>query len=231
MKNMGLFGKSTQEKSGASTLKYVSIKTIKDGVVVLNNGTLRAVLLVSSVNFDLKSSDEQTAIIGAYQNFLNSLDFPIQIVVNSRKLNITSYTELLKEKAREQRNELLKIQIIEYREFIKNLTEVTNIMSKYFYLVIPFAPVEDETEGMLGRIAKAVNPSQNIVEHEELFETYKNQLWQRVDHVAAALGGTGLHFTTLTTDELIELYYGMYNPSEYAQTGVKDITNAEIEKF
>lgn len=227
---MGLFG-GGGESQGMSTLKYVDIKTIKDGVVVLNDGSMRAVLLVSSVNFDLKSSDEQVAIIGAYQNFLNSLDFPVQIVVSSRKLNITPYTEMLKERAREQRNELLKIQIIEYREFIKNLTEVTNIMSKFFYLVIPFAPIEDESEGMLGKISKTIHPSQDITQREELFETYKNQLWQRVDHVAAALGGTGLHFTTLTTDELIELYYGMYNPSEYAQATIKDITKSEIQRI
>ncbi|PID51827.1 MAG: hypothetical protein CR972_05115 [Candidatus Moraniibacteriota bacterium] len=227
---MGLFA-SGSAGQGVSTLKYVDIKTIKDGVVVLNNGAMRAVLLVSSVNFDLKSSDEQTAIIGAYQNFLNSLDFPVQIVVSSRKLNITPYAEMLKEKVQEQHNELLKIQIVEYREFIKNLTEVTNIMSKSFYLVVPFAPVEDESEGMLGRISKAVHPSQDIAEREELFETYKNQLWQRVDHVAAALGGTGLHFTTLTTDELIELYYGMYNPSEYSQATIKDITKSEIQQM
>ena len=227
---MGLFDLSGQNK-GMSTLKYVDIKTIKDGVVVLNNGSLRAVLLVSSVNFDLKSSDEQVAIIGAYQNFLNSLDFPIQIVVSSRKLNIGPYIEILKEKAKEQRNELLKIQIIEYYEFIKNLTEVTNIMSKYFYLTIPFAPIEDESGGVLDKISKAIHPAENITEQEELFETYKNQLWQRVDHVAAALGGTGLHFTTLNTDELIELYYGMYNPSEYAHLEIKNITKSEIQQM
>lgn len=228
---MGLFNTTKEQNKGLSTLKYVDIKTIKDGVVVLNNGALRAVLLVSSVNFDLKSSDEQTAIIGAYQNFLNSLDFPIQIVVSSRKLNISPYTEILKEKAREQRNELLKIQIIEYREFITNLSEVTNIMSKYFYIVVPFAPVEDKNGGVLDKITKAVHPAEDIIEHKELFETYKNQLWQRVDHVAAALGGTGLHFTTLNTDELIELYYGMYNPSEYAHVEIKDITESEIQQM
>ncbi len=227
---MGFLNTPGQNK-GLSTLKYVDIKTIKDGVVVLNGGSLRAVLLVSSVNFDLKSSDEQMAIIGAYQNFLNSLDFPIQIVVSSRKLNIGPYTDILKEKAREQRNELLKIQIVEYREFITNLSEVTNIMSKYFYLVVPFAPVEDKNGGVLDKISKAMHPAENITEHEELFETYKNQLWQRVDHVAAALGGTGLHFTTLNTDELIELYYGMYNPSEYAHIEIKDITKSEVQQM
>lgn len=227
---MGLFGE-TQSNVGTSTLKYVDIKTIRDGVVVLKNGTLRAVLLVSTVNFDLKSSDEQVAIIGAYQNFLNSLDFPIQIVVNSRKLNIQPYIEVLKEKAREQRNELLKIQIIEYQEFIKNLSDVTNIMSKFFYLVVPFAPVEDSNDGVLGKISSIVRPTENLAEREELFETYKNQLWQRVDHVAAALGGTGLHFTALNTDELIELYYGMYNPSEFAQSSIKNISQSEIERL
>lgn len=227
---MGMFGAS-QQNVGMSTLKYVEIKTIKDGVVVLKSGALRSVLLVSSVNFDLKSSDEQIAIIGAYQNFLNSLDFPVQIVISSRKLNIGPYTEMLKEKAAEQRSELMKIQIVEYREFITNLTEVTNIMSKYFYLVVPFAPVEDETGGMFSKISRAVNPAQNITEHAELFETYKNQLWQRVDHVAAALGGTGLHFTALNTDELIELYYGMYNPSEYAHTAIKNIEKSEIKQM
>lgn len=210
-------------------MRYVDIKTIRDGVVVLKNGTLRAVLLVSTVNFDLKSSDEQTAIVGAYQNFLNSLDFQVQIVISSRKLNVQPYIELLKERARQQRNELLKLQIIEYQEFIKNLTEVTNIMSKFFYIVVPFAPVEDSQEGVLGKVTHLMRPAESIMESEALFEAYKNQLWQRVDHVAAALGGTGLNFTTLNTDELIELYYGMYNPSEFAQTTIRDIDQSEVE--
>ncbi len=226
---MGIAPKNN--KSGTSTLKYVDIKTIKDGVVVLNDGSLRAVLLVSSINFDLKSSDEQTAIIGAYQNFLNSLDFSVQIVVSSRRLNILPYIDILKEHEKEQRSELLRIQIAEYREFIKNLTEITNIMSKYFYVVVPFSPIEDENEGILGKVSRALHPSQNITEHEELFETYKNQLWQRVDHVAAGLGGTSVHFVTLTTDELIELYYGAYNPDEYAQTKIKDITQSEVQQL
>ncbi|XLQ20625.1 MAG: hypothetical protein ACKUBY_02500 [Candidatus Moraniibacteriota bacterium] len=230
---MSFFGSNSENvnNSGISTLKYVDIKTIKDGVVVLKNGGMRAVLLVSSINFDLKSSDEQVAIIGAYQNFLNSLDFPVQIIISSRKLNIGPYTEILKEKAKEQSNELLKIQIIEYREFISTLADVTNIMNKFFYLVVPFAPVEDKNSGVLDKITNAINPSQSITQHNELFETYKNQLWQRVDHVAAALGGTGLHFTTLNTDELIELYYSAYNPSEYAQVTIKDISKSDIKQL
>lgn len=220
--------KKEKESQNISTLKYVDIQTIKDGVVVLKNGSLRAVLLVSSINFDLKSSDEQTAIVGAYQNFLNSLDFPIQIVISSRKLNIRPYLENLKESEKRQRNELLKIQTSEYRAFVQHLTEITNIMSKYFYIVVPFSPIESESGGILNKLSSLLNPSQVVTERRELFETYKNQLWQRLDHIAAALGGTGLHFTTLDTDELIELFYNAYNPSVFAQSAIKNIEKTEL---
>lgn len=217
-------------KESASTLKYVDISSIEDGVVILKNGTMRAVILVSSINFDLKSSDEQEAIIANYQNFLNSLDFPIQIVISSRKLNIAPYISLLANVERAQSNELLRIQTTEYKNFIKNLTEVTNIMSKAFYIVVPFAPVENSNVGVLHKISGLLNPRAALEERSEVLETYKNQLWQRVDHVAAALEGTGLNFTALTTDELIELYFNAYNPSVYAQSAIKDIAETEVKR-
>ncbi|MCK4635281.1 MAG: hypothetical protein KAT32_00285 [Candidatus Moranbacteria bacterium] len=223
--------KKQKENQNISTLKYVDIQTIKDGVVVLKNGSLRSVLLVSSINFDLKASDEQVAIVGAYQNFLNSLDFPIQIVISSRKLNIRPYLESLKESEKKQRNELLKIQTAEYRAFVQHLTEVTNIMSKYFYIVVPFSPIESTTGGFLNKMSSLLNPSQVVTERKELFETYKNQLYQRVDHIAAALGGTGLNFTTLNTDELIELFYNAYNPSVFAQSAIKNIEKTELVRL
>lgn len=223
--------KKQKENQNISTLKYVDIQTIKDGVVVLKNGSLRSVLLVSSINFDLKASDEQVAIVGAYQNFLNSLDFPIQIVISSRKLNIRPYLEDLKESEKKQRNELLKIQTAEYRAFVQHLTEVTNIMSKYFYIVVPFSPIESTTGGFLNKMSSLLNPSQVVTERKELFETYKNQLYQRVDHIAAALGGTGLNFTTLNTDELIELFYNAYNPSVFAQSAIKNIEKTELVRL
>jgi type IV secretory pathway VirB4 component len=223
--------KQQKENEGASTLQYVNIESIKDGVVVLKNGSLRSVLLVSSINFDLKSSDEQMAVVGAYQNFLNSLDFPLQIVISSKKLNIRPYLENLKAGEKKQRNELLKIQTAEYRAFIKHLTEITNIMSKSFYIVVPFAPIESETEGVFSKLSTMMNKSQAVVDKRELFETYKNQLWQRVDHVAAALGGTGLHFTALSTDELIELFYNAYNPSVFAQSAIKNIEKTELVRL
>lgn len=221
---------SGNNKKRASTLSYVDINSIEDGVVLLKNGSLRAVILVSSINFDLKSSDEQDGIIGSYQNFLNSLDFPLQIVVSSRKLNIAPYISLLSSVEKAQANELLRIQTTEYKNFIKNLTEVTNIMSKFFYIVVPFSPVESSGGGVLSKISELINPRGALRERSEVLETYKNQLWQRVDHVAAALEGTGLNFTALTTDELIELYYNAYNPSVYAQSAIKDIEKTELAR-
>lgn len=221
----------THETKGSSTLKYVDVESIKDGVVILKNGSLRSILMVSSINFDLKSTDEQDAIISQYQNFLNSLDFPLQIVVISRKLNIRPYLEMIKEREKQQTNEMLRMQTIEYQEFISKLTDVTSIMSKFFYIVVPFAPVETKKGGLFSRITSTIAPKQQILENRELFETYKNQLWQRVDHVSAGLGGTGLKLTTLTTDEIIELLYNSYNPSTMTNAVIKDIKETEVERI
>ena len=130
------------EALGKSAQEFVDIAEIKDGVVILKNNSLRAVLMVSSINFDLKSTQEQEAIVAAYQNFLNSLDFPLQILISSRKLDISPYMELLTEKENVQENDLLRFQISEYRAFMKNLVGTANIMAKTFYIVVPFALTE-----------------------------------------------------------------------------------------
>ena len=213
---------------GPSTQRYVDVEEVRDGVVVLKNGGLRAILLVSSLNFDLKSSDEQDAIISQYQNFLNSLDFPTQILIHSRRFNIEPYIQMLKERETEQMNELLRMQIVEYQQFIKNLTDVSDIMSKYFYVVVPFAPVEDKHSGIMERLANMVNPKQAIREKREIFETYKNQLWQRVDHVTVGLSGTGVRVATLSTEEIIELMYNVYNPSLFTVELTRNIHDIEL---
>lgn len=223
--------KMSRGNKGSSTLKYVDVESIKDGVVILKSGSLRSVLMASSINFDLKSTDEQDAIITQYQNFLNSLDFPLQIVVTSRKLNIRPYLEMINDREKQQTNEMLRIQTTEYQEFIKKLTDVTNIMSKFFYIIIPFAPVETKKGGFFSKISSAIAPKQQILENRELFETYKNQLWQRVDHVSAGLGGTGLKLTALTTDEIIELLYNSYNPSTMTNAIINDIEGTEVERI
>lgn len=209
---------------GKAAQEFVDISEIKDGVAVLKNGTLRAVLMVSSINFDLKSTEEQEAIVANYQNFLNSLDFPVQIVVSSRKLDINPYIAMLDEKEKEQPNELLRFQIVEYRNFVKQMVDASEIMTKSFFIVIPFALTEGRKESFIDRIRTALNPKQAILEKKMEFENYKNQLWQRVDHIMAGLGGTGIRMAPLLTEELIELYYNAYNPGV---TENADVINAE----
>lgn len=218
-----------QNDLGASTQKYVNVEEIKNDLVVLKNKSLRAVFLVSSINFDLKSSDEQEAIIGGYQNFINSLDFPIQIMISSRKLDINPYLELLEKKRKTQTNELLRLQISEYSNFIKELTDVSQIMTKRFYLVVPFYPIENLENGFLDRIMSFFNPKQQIEESVEIFETYKNQLWQRVDQVSSGLTSLGVRATVLNTEELIELLYSSYNPSVYSSSTIKDLDAMDFE--
>ncbi len=116
------------ESDASSTQKYVDVEDVRDGIIVLKNGSIRCILLVSSINFDLKSSDEQDAIISQYQGFLNSLDFPLQIIVHSRRFRVEPYLEKLVEEEKHQENELLRFQISEYRNFVRNLTDVSNIM-------------------------------------------------------------------------------------------------------
>jgi len=215
---------------GMSTQKYIDVEKIKDGVIVLKNGSLRSILLVTSINFDLKSTEEQDGIIAQYQNFLNSLDFPIQIMISSRRLNINPYLDFLTEKEKKQPNELLRLQISEYKNFIKNLTEVSNIMSKIFYIVVPFSPVESNQGGFFQKLLSIFNPKQATLAKREMFETYKSQLWQRVDHIVAGLSGIGVHIAPLNTEEIIELLYNSYNPSIYTSTIIKNISDIELGK-
>jgi type IV secretory pathway VirB4 component len=212
----------------SATQKYLDVAEVKEDVVMLKSGALRSILAVSSINFELKSSDEQDAIIIQYQNFLNSIDFPLQIVISSRKLNMENYLTFLKEKEKKQPNELLRLQISEYRSFIDQLVATTNIMEKNFYIIVPFSPVESKEKGFLTNLGNMFNPKKNIIEKRENFETYKNQLFQRVDHIIAALAGVGLRIVPLKTQELIELLFDSYNPEVYNAVELKDISQLEL---
>ncbi len=229
---MELLNPKTQDPGSVSknnTQQYVDVSEIRDGVIVLKNSALRSVLLVSSLNFDLKSSDEQEGIILQYQNFLNSLDFPVQIVVSSRRLNIEPYLGLLSAREKEQENELLQFQISEYRGFVKNLTEVSNIMSKYFYVVVPFSAVEDKKNGLKDKMLGLFRAKEAVMHRPELFQTYRSQLLQRVSHVTTALSATGVHVTMLTTEEIIELLYNSYNPSVFTSAILRNIDQVELK--
>src|SRR3989338_5807879 len=147
------FSKTQSSANVRASQELGPIEEIRDGVVVLSDGSLRAVLMASSVNFALKSPDEQDAIILQYQNFLNSLDFPIQFFIQSRKLNIEPYLNSLRERKKVETNELLRIQITEYITFVKEFVESGNIVSKTFYIVIPFALMSllgDKQKGVKG---------------------------------------------------------------------------------
>ena len=220
---------STPERKsikGASTQKYLEISEIKDSVVVMKTGGLRAILMVSSINFALKSIDEQDAIIYHFQSFLNSLDFSIQILINSRKLNIENYLEVLRETEKRQTNELLRMQTASYIEYIQGLVKMANIVSKTFYIVVPFSAAETK-EGGMSKLKASASASQ-IISNREVFEKYRDQLFQRVDHIIENLSGTGLRMTMLNTQELIELYYNLYNPDLADKKGLANIEELDL---
>lgn len=212
--------------TGISAQQFLAIDTIREDVVLLKDGGLRVILMCSSLNFALKSEDEQDAIIFQYQNFLNSLDFNLQFVIHSRRLNIVPYLEALHERQKEEDNELLKIQIAEYRDFIKTFVDMTNIMSKTFYVVIPFTPPILEQAGLLRDIASSLGliKEKSVIANGS-FAEYKNQLWQRVDTVIAGLQRFGVRSVSLNTEELIELFYGLYNPTEFERVAQKTAEN------
>lgn len=221
--------KITSQTSTSATQKYLDVAEVKEDTIVLKNGAMRAVLAVSAINFELKSTDEQEAIVNQYQNFLNSIDFPLQILISSRKLNMENYLEFLTEHEKQQPNELLRLQISEYRNFIDQLVSQSNIMDKNFYIIVPFSPIENENKGFFSNIGSLINPRRNILEKRENFETYKSQLFQRVDHITAALSGIGLRLVPLKTQELIEILFNSYNPSVYNFVGLADSSKLELK--
>jgi type IV secretory pathway VirB4 component len=193
-----------------TTQQFLEIDQIREGVVILKNKSLRGILMVSSLNFALLSEEEQNALIYQFQSFLNSLDFSCQIIVQSRKLNITSYIDKIKELEEKQENELLAIQTRGYREFVESLVKEATIMTKNFYVVVPFTLIE--AVGLSP--TKLLKPPTKITLSEETFQRCKSQLWQRMEFVALGLRRCGLQAIPLTTPELIELFWSLYHPKE-----------------
>ncbi len=236
---MSLFGSTdsnkddSKKKKYSGVQKYLDINAIREGTVIMKNGTLKAVLMISSINFALKSQEEQEAIIYRFQNFLNSLDFSVQIIISSRKLNIEDYYKILSIREREQANELLKIQIGEYRNFIHELVEMANIVSKTFYVAISYSQSEELFnigKGVLGQLGSNKDLKQKFIFKEEEFGKNRGQLLQRVQHVANGLAGMGLKMTTLNTQELIELFYTLYNPSVSEHGGLAAVEELDIAR-
>jgi type IV secretory pathway VirB4 component len=196
---------------------FVPIKEVRDGVVILKDGSMRSILMTSSVNFALKSEDEQKSIIYQFQNFLNSINFDIQIFLESRRLDIRPYVSLLEERQKEQTNDLMKIQTREYIQFIKTFTEQANIMTKRFFVVIPYTPPTLELgKRKKGGILSLGKGSVKDKKNQKIsnFAEYKQQLDQRVDVVVQGITRTGVRAVQLGTEEVIEVFYQLFNPGE-----------------
>ncbi len=215
-------------KISVSTQQYLDIAEIKDDVVVMRDGTLRAVLLVSSINFALKSEDEQEAIVSSYVGFLNNINFPVQIVIQSRKLNIEGYLAELKQKEKEQLNELLKIQTHEYIEYIQELVSLGEIMSKSFYVVVPYNPLSDKHKGFFSSINEVLKPATLVRMKGKRFDRYKKELDRRLESIASGLASAGLKTVQLDTQGLIELYYNTYNPVTAENEELTEMKNLQI---
>ena len=200
-----------------TTQTFVPIQEIRDGVIILKNGGMRSVILASSLNFALKSADEQSSILLQFQNFVNSLDFSVQIFIQSKKLDIRPYIALLEERYKEQNTELMKIQVREYIEFIRTFVDSTNIMSKSFFVVVPYDPA---------KIGGGQNPLANVLPGKKKtaeeatksadgqFQEHRTQLEQRVAVVEQGLVRCGIRAAELGTEEVVELFYKLFNPGE-----------------
>lgn len=221
--------KLATNKVKVSTQQYLDIAEIKGDCVILRDGTMRAVLLASSINFALKSEDEQNAVIEAYIRFLNNLSFSLQIVIQSRELNITSYLEYLKEKEKEQTNRLLKAQTGDYIDYIKELTSIGKIMNKRFYVVVPYSPLSDKHKGFFSLLGESLKPATSIKLKEKSFIQYKDMLDRRVDSVTGGLEAMGVKSTRLDTQGLIELYYNTYNPETSKNQELADLNKLRVE--
>ncbi|MFH1662110.1 MAG: hypothetical protein ABIA02_03370 [Candidatus Falkowbacteria bacterium] len=212
----------------SSTQQYLDIAEIRDNTVILKDGTLRAVILVSSINFALKSEDEQNAIISSYVSFLNNLSFPVQIIIQSRELNIENYISDLKKKEKEQTNELLKIQTSEYIQYIQELISLGKIMNKYFYVVVPYDPLSDKQKNFFKRLTEAFKPMTLIKIKEDKFLRRRSELTRRMDSVMSGLAGIGVNAVEIDTQGLIELYYNTYNPRTSANQKLVDVKQLRV---
>ncbi len=222
--------KLAKPKPGPSTERFLDIAEIRDDMVLLNDGTVRAVLLVSSINFALKSADEQEAIIQAYMTFLNSLEYPVQIVIQSRRMNIDAYMNRLIEQERTMQNDLLRAQIAEYRSFVGELVELGQIMQKMFYVVVPYDPLTNKKKNFWTRFTEAISPAAAARLNKKQLVDRTEQLSRRVEIIQGQLNSMGLASARLDTQGLIELYYNVYNPNLFDTEKLADISQVQFEE-
>ena len=204
---MALNAKATQE--------FIPIKEVRDGIIVLKDGDLRAIVLANSVNLSLKSADEQKATILQFQNFLNTLDFSVQISVQSRRLDIRPYLLLLENRIKVQNEPLLKLQTKEYIEFIRNFTESVAIMTKTCFVVVPYThTVLKSDSGIFDRLFSRKSTEERKIAEQVNFEEKRSQLEERVSVIKQGLGRCGINSAQLGTEEVVEVFYKVFNPGE-----------------
>jgi len=232
-----LGGKPTQKTSPNSTQNALQIAEIRDGIVIMNDGSFRSVIMVRSINFDLMSPEEREAVEFSYQGFLNSLYFPVQIFVRSQRVDMRPYIEKLDKIRAEHDNMLLSLLMEDYVNFISELVGQTNIMDKRFYIVVPYFTVADVTKALtqsknfFSGLASIFNQKQQqVFINEADLNAAKDELRNRVQALLGALGQAGVQGLPLDTQELIELYYDTYNPDTATRQQIKnfDELNAPV---
>lgn len=210
--------------------QFVDVDLIKDGVVFLKNNSLRKILMVNGINFDLKSEAEQNLILDSFQNFLNTLDFSIQFFIHSRKTNVDLYLAKMDERKQDESNELLKIQIEDYIQFIKAFVEQNAIISKHFFCVVPYDPIllKNQAKGIFNLLNRKTPQTQKQTEDSQKLENIQ-KLNHRVDQTISGLEQIGLRAVPLNDEELIELFYNLYNPQTIERKGL-EIAKTTIKK-
>lgn len=197
----------------------VPIREIRDGIVVLKDGGLRAVLLASSINLALKSQEEQEAVFAQFQAFLNSIDFPLQIIIQSRRYDPKPYLAQLETLMAEQTEPLLKTQTREYIQFIESFTEERDIMRKKFFIVVPYSPGAVERGAM--KAIKEYLPFGKAKKSEEIeFAAKRTQIDQRTSIIQQGLSRVGVRTVPLGTEEIVELFYKTFNPGATGTVGL-----------
>jgi type IV secretory pathway VirB4 component len=231
-KDKSVRGKKTGK--AASTQRFLPFGEIHDNTLVLKNGGVRSILKTSAINFHLKSEDEQNALIYSYQNFLNSLEFPVQIVIRSKKLDIDLYLQHMHEKAEAQDNPLMRKQTFEYIEYIKKLVEYADIMEKSFYVVVPHDPLRAQSPTGFKRFLWSTQPDDSLADirmrHRE-FEKLRKTLGQRVSIVKTGLEQCGLRVEELNTHQIVQLFYQIYNPNTARNQKYKDSAGNDLLPF
>lgn len=213
-------------QTAQASQKHLNIAQIKNGVVYTRSGGLRAILEVKPVNFALKSEQDQNVIIGEYQNFLNSLSFPLQIIAASRRLDLHPYLKQLQDYTGQLSVELLRLQALDYIDFIKKLTTLANIMDKKFYVVVPYEPIPIQKAGFLTKIF-GPQKKQVVKFSPQQLTNYLTTLSERVTVVIQGLSAMQLGSRQLNTQQAIELFYNVYNPEEATEERLVEVSELE----